>query len=176
MMTPAFVQAVGATVAEKLRLEAGQWARTWKVPSLPKAVEVRTNPRLRTTIARYLRDQNVVEVGARFLALRNRKSEVLAHELAHAAVKHRFGNAAKTHGKEWQALVDAVGFEPRARLDSEPSGTHGRKSVQSRRFAHRCPVCQMVRLSSRRVTGWRCRDCAEAGLPGSLLISEVRAK
>ena len=175
-MTPAFVQAVGETVAKRLRLEAGQWARTWKAPSLPKMIEIRTNPRLRTTIARYLRDQNAIEVGVKFLVLRNRKSEVLAHELAHAAVKHRFGNAAKTHGKEWQALVEAVGFKPHSRFVAESSGPLERKSVTPRRFEHRCPVCQMVRLSSKRVTGWLCRNCAEAGLAGSLLISEVRAK
>lgn len=168
--------AFGKKVALRLRMEASQWARTWKLPGLPEAVEVRINRRLRTTIARYLRDQNAIEVGSKFLALRKRKAEILAHEMAHAAVAYRFGRVTKTHGKEWQELVRAVGFVPQVQLLVKKTQPRTPSAVAPLRFEHRCPVCQMVRLSSRPVTRWRCRSCIDAGLTGELLISEVEVK
>jgi hypothetical protein len=34
-------------------------------------------------------------------------------------------------------------------------------------------VCQMIRISPRRVPGWRCRVCVEAGLTGKLEVTRL---
>jgi ribosomal protein L37AE/L43A len=70
--------------------------------------------------------------------------------------------------------VRSAGFEPRARLPRPPSflGRDWQRSHRStRRYEHRCPVCQWVWYARRPVGTWRCRDCAEAGLSGKLYIS-----
>lgn len=156
-----------------MKNEADALARLWSVPSLPDRVSIRLNRRLTTTLARYKRDTRTIEVGVRFLALRSRRSEVLAHELAHAAVHIRHGHGASAHGKEWQALVKAAGVAARARMTTARSAAAQPKADRSARYEHRCPVCHMVRIAKRPVTGWRCRACAEAGLDGALDITRT---
>ena len=166
-------QALGEAQTRLLRKRISHWARIWTVPSLPTLVEIRPNIRLRSVVARYRRDTRTIEVGARFLSLRKRRTEVLAHEMAHAAVDLKHGRVVRTHGKEWQALVIAAGFKPSVRLitDRLPST----QSAATRRviYVHRCPVCQVVRKSRRPVTGWRCRNCFQAGLSGNLQITRT---
>ena len=97
------IAAVSPTTTAQLQNEAATLARLWSEPSLPDRVSIRLNRRLTTTLARYKRDTRTIEVGVRFLALRSRRSEVLAHELAHAAVHIRHGRSAPTHGK-WRPV------------------------------------------------------------------------
>ena len=166
---------VSPTITAQLQNEAAHLARLWSVPSLPTAVSIRLNRRLTTTLARYKRDTRTIEVGVRFLALRSRRSEVLAHELAHAAVHIRHGLVALAHGKEWQALVKAAGMAGRARMATGRRPSAKPRAARSTRYEHRCPVCHMVRAAKRPVTGWRCRACVEAGLEGALDITRSTA-
>jgi predicted SprT family Zn-dependent metalloprotease len=168
-----FVKAAGSGTARRLRGMVRTWARTWQLPLLSTEVNVQPNLRLKSTVARYRRDTRTIEVGARFFSLGTRQAEILAHEMAHAAIDIRHGRAVKVHGQEWKALVRAVGFAPQtclavARARPAPPG-----ATRSSRYAHRCPVCHMVRVSRRPIRGWRCRSCIEAGLTGTLQITRV---
>ena len=167
------IAAVSQTITAQLQREAATLARLWSVPSLPDRVSIRLNRRLTTTLARYKRDTRTIEVGVRFLALRSRRREVLAHELAHAAVHIRHGHGATTHGKEWQDLVKAAGLAAQARMTTTRSPVTKPRSARPPRYEHRCPVRHMVRIAKRPVTGWRCRACAEAGLDGALDITRT---
>lgn len=168
-----FIIAAGSGTARRLSGMVRAWARTWQLPILPTEVKVRPNLRLKTTVARYRRDTRTIEVGARFFSIGTRQGEVLAHEMAHAAIDIRHGRAVKVHGQEWKALVRAVGFAPQTRLTVARSRPAPPGATRNSRYAHRCPVCHMVRLSSRPIRGWRCRSCIEAGLTGTLQITRA---
>jgi predicted SprT family Zn-dependent metalloprotease len=171
----ALVEVLGRHSANRLAAQAAKWSRQWGVPSLARDVAIDLNPRLRTAVARYRKEGEFVELGPRFLALRTRKAEVLAHELAHVAVTRLFGKTARPHGDEWRSLVRAVGFVPRIHLIPA-----GRKNTPFRKqrvavdhYEHRCPVCQMVRIARRPVRQWQCSRCVDVGLSGTLTVSRV---
>lgn len=174
--SPDFVQALGAHSANRLAAAVQSWADAWQLPALPRAVEITRNPRLRSTVARFRRDKKTVEVGPRFFALRARRLEVLAHEIAHAAIAIKYGRAAKAHGPEWRSLIRAIDLPPRAQLTTAVGRPRTAKVAPPTRYAHRCPVCQMVRLSRRPIKRWRCRSCIEAGLAGTLEITRLAPK
>jgi len=169
------IASVKRDIAAQLHDEATRLARLWAIPSLPARVTLRLNRRLTTTVARYRRDTRTIEVGVRFLTLRARRSEVLAHELAHAAVHIRHGHDAQVHGAEWQALVKAAGVAARARMPVTRRVAAPKRRAGSSRYEHRCAVCQMVRTAKRPVTAWRCRQCLASGLDGALDISRTAA-
>jgi predicted SprT family Zn-dependent metalloprotease len=172
-LTAALEAAIGTTAAARLRIAIARWSEGWSLPDLPEAVVVDLNRRLRTRVGRYCHDGHRIEVGPRFLSLRSRRAEVLAHELAHAAARRLHPRARKPHGPEWKSLIRAAGFEPmvRLRVSATPKTVTG--SGETARYRHRCPVCQMTRWSRKPVPAWRCRSCAAAGLPGVLVINRV---
>jgi hypothetical protein len=90
------------------------WAALWKLPQLQNRVTLHLNPRLRTTIARWVIDSSGLEVSTRFFALRDQR-QILCHELAHAAAVMKYGRAVRSHGPEWCRLIRMAGFEPHAR-------------------------------------------------------------
>ena len=99
--------------------------------------------------------------------------EVLCHELAHVAAYELHGRRHRPHGPEWAALMQAAGFEPRARARL----THDVSALlvaprRGSQYEHRCPVCRAVRFARRPVRQWRCVACITAGLDGHLLISK----
>jgi predicted SprT family Zn-dependent metalloprotease len=109
--------------------------------------------------------------------------EVLVHELAHLVVHAQYGPV-KAHGVEWQGLMRAACMPAAAMrvgpCDQQPTRLAGErpgpaKWGQRRRllYAHRCPVCQMVRFARRPVPTWRCRACVEAGLEGLLEVTKA---
>ena len=164
--------AVGPSQSRRLSMAMRDWCRAWNATDLPETIEVRVNSRLRRAIARYLKDINLIEVGPRFLKLRSRKAEVLCHEFAHAAAYLLYGNRVRTHGPEWQALVERAGFTPHVRIDIAPErGADKLGSQLTTTYEHRCLVCQMTRNARRPVRQWRCAACAAAGLPGTLEIT-----
>lgn len=177
--SPALVEILGRQSASRLVLQAAKWSRQWGTPSLARDIAIDFNPRLRTAVARYRREHELIELGPRFLALRTRKAEVLAHELAHVAVARLFGKGVRPHGDEWRALVRAVGFIPRIHLvrpkQLEPVSVHEPRTAVER-FYHRCPVCQMIRVARRPVRQWKCSRCVGEGLAGTLLVSRVNQK
>jgi predicted SprT family Zn-dependent metalloprotease len=171
------VAKLGRPRARRLGVQAQSWARRWRVPALLSEVRIQWNGRLRVAVARYRRDIDVIEVGPRFLLLRSRSAEVLAHELAHAAAARLFAKAAGVHGPHWKDLVRTAGFEPQVRL----AGTGRSRPLQRQdrsaaRYEHRCPVCQMLRIARRPIGGWRCAGCVRAGLPGTLVIAKIEAR
>jgi predicted SprT family Zn-dependent metalloprotease len=174
-LTAELEAAIGATAAARLRIAIARWSEAWSLPDLPEGVVVDLNRRLRTRVGRYCPDGHRVEVSPRFLTLRSRKAEVLAHELAHAAARRLHPRARKPHGPEWRSLVRAAGFEPVVRLRMLETPMAVKLSGETVRYRHRCPICQMTRWARRPVTAWRCRSCAAAGLPGVLLINRVGA-
>jgi len=149
-----------------------RWSRAWSLPSLSRDVTVSINRRLRTSVARFRKDKNCIEVGLPFLARPQIRREALGHELAHAAVAARHGQTAKIHGEEWQAHMCEVGITPRRSIAVHAIRPKPIGPVKVR-YEHRCPVCQMTRISKRRVTGWHCRECIEAGLAGKLQITRL---
>lgn len=172
-LTAELEAAIGATAAAQLRIAIARWSEAWSLPDLPEAVVIDLNRRLRTRVGRYCPDGHRIELGPRFLSLRSRKAEVLAHELAHAAVRRRYSRNCKPHGPEWKSLVRAAGFEPMLRMRVRATPTTATSSGDAARYQHRCPVCQMTRLAGKPVTAWRCRSCAVAGLPGLLVIERM---
>jgi predicted SprT family Zn-dependent metalloprotease len=148
------------------------WAILWEVPRLPELVTFRQNPRLRTTIARWVPGFRCIELGTRFFTLEGQQEEVLCHELAHAAVSLKHGPGVMAHGPEWRALIKAAGFVPCTRLEVSSRGLQPARAARaSRLYEHRCPVCQGVRYAKRAMMRWRCVECMGTGLPGELKIS-----
>jgi len=151
-----------------------QWATAWGVPELPNRITLRFNPRLRSTVARWVITSHSLEVGSRFYARRSDSREVLCHEFAHAAAVSKHGRAAQPHGPEWQRLVREAGYEPKAyrRKDRLPRFIRG-QAVGLLSYEHRCLVCQSVRYGKKAVQQWRCPECSAAGLSGKLVITRV---
>lgn len=160
-------------------------SRRWSISSTLLDIGLCFNSRLTRSVARYRRDNDVIELGPLFFRLRGRHKEVLCHELAHVAVHHLYGKQAQPHGSEWRKLVESAGFIPAARLPTtgyserktrkrKPNVGLARRSTTSRyEYEHRCPVCHMTRRARRSVSQWRCAVCVTAGLPGTLEITRV---
>ena len=94
-------------------------------------------------------------------------AEVLCHELAHLAVRRLHGPDSRTHGPEWEALVEQAGFAPR-RMPVDPSAPPAERTPRT--YVHRCPVCQWSHRADKRVSNWRCPVCREHGLEGLLVV------
>ena len=160
-------------VSGELALAFHGWAALWKLPQLQNRVTLHLNPRLRTTIARWVIDSSGVEVSTRFFALRDQR-QILCHELAHAAAVMKYGRAVRSHGPEWCRLIRMAGFEPHARrAPDRPRGTVARRALTPSSYEHRCTVCQAIRYAKRPVKNWRCAECVGAGLSGKLTITSV---
>ena len=126
--------------------------------------------RLRTSLGLCYPERNLILLHP---ALQDRLAhlyvEVLCHELAHLIVYQRHGRAAKPHGPEWRELVELAGYKPRRLCLTEldkPNPAH---------YIHRCPVCQATRTSTRRQPRWKCRDCVDNGLDGTMVIETLAA-
>jgi predicted SprT family Zn-dependent metalloprotease len=145
------------------------WSQTWAVPDLAGTVEIRFSERLERSLGRCKPSLGLVTLAAELrTGDASRLAEVLCHEVAHIAAYRLHGARAAAHGREWQSLVRAAGFEPRVLArDASPTPTRRRRR---RRYEHRCEVCQSVRYGGRPVPQWRCAECAAAGLAGTLTI------
>lgn len=150
-----------------------RWEKLWEVPGLASKASVTANPRLRSTLGRFISAKRRIELHPKlYRSETNLLPEVLCHEAAHLAVSIRESGRVPPHGKHWASLMRAAGFEPKVR----PSRTClPRRGVRRKLYEHRCPVCQTVRFASRPVPNWRCSSCAEAGLAGRMMISRRSA-
>ena len=137
--------------------------------------DVRVNPRLRTTRARYLRTPHVIEVSRSLIRARRSDLErALAHELAHVLVTRRHPGA-RPHGPEWRDVMVRAGLTPIEQRRPLKEGPAAPTRQQGRfRYEHRCPVCQMRRIAKRPVSQWRCAACVGIGLPGLLQVEKVK--
>jgi hypothetical protein len=153
-----------------------RWARTWRLPELRDAGEIRFNPRLTRTVARWVLATQCLEVGPRFFDSDEDWTAILCHEYAHAAAVLRFGPEMRPHGSEWRYFVRAAGFDPLARPRRLTPAVRSPRDQRVRllMFEHRCPICHSVRIGRRRMTRWRCAQCVQDGLPGDLSIRAHR--
>ena len=157
-------------LSKNLSAAVASWTRVWRVPGLPAHVSFSRNPRLKTTIARWLEDLQCIELGPRFFALRSRQEEILCHEVAHAAALQLHGQGIAPHGPEWRALVEAAGFAPGSTLTTRRGGLRQTRPIPKPLYEHRCLVCHAVRYAKRAMANWRCVECVALNLPGQLQI------
>jgi predicted SprT family Zn-dependent metalloprotease len=151
-----------------------RWAVLWHVAGLRDRVRIHFNPRLRTTIARWVIASSRLEIGSRFFDARRDQRQILCHELAHAATVMKFGRAVRPHGPEWSHFVRLAGFQAMTHLVSHRAGrTMSNVAGVEPIYEHRCVVCQAVRYARKRVTSWRCVECVGTGLDGVLNIRIV---
>jgi predicted SprT family Zn-dependent metalloprotease len=140
-------------------------ARTWDQRRIAR-LQIVINPRLKSTLARWVPPEDVLEVS---LAAQTRGKrlfrEILCHEAAHVVVWHESGPSARPHGPEWAALMRAAGFNARATLSR---CGHRRKPTGTVRVRHLCAICHFSRLAKRRMPHWRCPECTAIGLDGRL--------
>lgn len=142
------------------------WGRLWGAPELAGEVRVSFSRRMASTLGRCFPARAEIRLSERLRGeLGELLEETLCHELAHFLVRRRHGPKARPHGKEWQELVERAGFLARTHVErvvKEPP----RRPV----YRHRCPVCGASRSARRRMPGWRCAECVEAGLEGRLEV------
>jgi predicted SprT family Zn-dependent metalloprotease len=145
----------------------------WRFPQVGE-LPVVFSSRLRTSLGRCRPASGRITLSARLLSdLRHVLEEALCHEAAHFVARARHGSGIKPHGVEWQDLVRQAGFRPRRVIGAVLGDQRQELHVESKRYAHRCPVCQSVRFAKRPVGSWRCFDCRENGLPGLLVVALV---
>ena len=145
------------------------WARLWNVPAL-KQVEIRINPRLRTSLGRCVPRLTQIELNPSLLHNKHRRlQEVLCHEAAHIASWVLESEQKRAHNSKWAQLMTAAGFKAKATIPGLRCNAQGR-AVRDEVFEHYCPVCRFTRVARRPVTQWKCRTCVTAGLSGKLRI------
>lgn len=147
----------------------------WGLRGFGQTLRIEWSRRLRRSLGRVHLERRVVRLSAELaVAPVALLREVLCHEIAHLAVRDLHGHRCQAHGPEWVALVRAAGFEPRRRIPWPVSSPSSRPTAaRTRRYVHRCPVCQLRRTASRPVPQWRCAACVAVGLPGRLEISSM---
>lgn len=105
----------------------------WGVIDLRAAIEIRWNPRLRTTVGRALLDDMVLELNPRLLARHpGEVRPVLVHEAAHLVVRRLHGPRAAAHGPAWKALMRRAGESTRATHDLDVAGLRQRRRRRRR--------------------------------------------
>jgi len=145
----------------------------WHLPqNLAESVTVEFSQRLRSSLGVCYPKRLLIRLHP-FLAQPENTDllrEVLCHEAAHIGAEVRAGRRVQPHGPEWRDLVRQCGYEPKRRI-RVPSFPRAWQSTTSNLYEHRCPVCQTVRRFSRPQPRWKCADCIEAGLDGTLVIT-----
>ena len=164
-------------LSEEQRRELSRCVRVWELPDLLDRVFISFSRRLSTSLGRCTPAERSIRLhpglseGPPELLL-----EVICHELAHVAVFELYGRGPRPHGPEWADLMRRAGFEPKVRLKVLDPRVFAKSARRARRrvfYEHYCPVCQQSRVAKRPVRRWRCRACAESGLPGVLEIRSL---
>ncbi|HJM39455.1 MAG TPA: SprT-like domain-containing protein [Planctomycetota bacterium] len=108
---------------DRLRARLDEVLSLWGVEDLRAVIEVRWNPRLRTTVGRAFLDDMVLELNLRLLARHPEQVEhVLIHEAAHLVVRRLFGPDTPPHGRIWKAYMQKAGESTKATHDLDTSG------------------------------------------------------
>jgi ribosomal protein L37AE/L43A len=172
----------GDTVEHELRTALEKWGRLWGDSRLAADMSVTFSRRLRVTLGRaYPAEGRVVlHAGLQHVSVVERLS-VLCHEAAHVAA-WRIARAhgaitPRAHGPEWEQLVRAAGYTPRACITGPTGLTRAttRRQPAVLKAVHTCPVCHTRRAARRPVSRWRCAECIAAGLDGRLVITRQPA-
>ncbi|MBK7521696.1 MAG: SprT-like domain-containing protein [Gammaproteobacteria bacterium] len=148
-----------------------RWLDVWGVPARLRRVRIEFSSRLTSSLGMSYPERGLIRLN---ISLLNEDAclfdAALCHELAHLVIFHRHGSSVSPHGREWQALMSAAGFEPKVRLGIAQHET-GRTA---RRYHHICPVCHASRIASRPMPRWRCSQCVAQGLEGVLSIRDKK--
>jgi len=140
-----------------LKAIAERCAQAWDIPDLAGRVTIVYNPRLRTTLGRAMLDDNRVKLNTRLLrAYPDELLATLTHELAHLAVRMRYGEA-PPHRREFKALMCSVNMPAAAthHLDTKRLNLRRRRYV----YLHRCSDCGMMFIARKPRRNCYCREC-----------------
>lgn len=163
----------GDPVWRSMRRTLTRLGGVWNLPGLPLEVEVVFSPKLTRNLGRAIPSKGIVTLHVALAsAPRRLLREVLSHEAAHIAVFRRHGEGKRPHGPEWAELVKQAGYKPSRSLVVAAYEVPNQQ-VNTRRYEHLCPVCQIVRVAKRPMPRWRCQACTDAGLEGILQIRLV---
>ncbi len=150
--------------------QAAQWLAQWRALTLARDARSEFSARLSASLGVTYPERGLIRLNRSLLNEdRHLLEVVLCHELAHLVIFRRHGKSVRPHGPEWRTLMQAVGFEPNARLGCSRHNASRRK----RSYRHTCPVCHETRTANRAMSRWRCPQCIEQGLEGILLIEDM---
>jgi predicted SprT family Zn-dependent metalloprotease len=153
-----------------LATETAKWLKRWGASALVNDLVYEISPRLSTSLGMSYPERGLIRLNRSLLEEdRDLLEIVLCHELAHVVIFRRHGKSVRPHGPEWQALMRAIGFEPNANLSSRRRSATRQKCS----YRHTCPVCHATHTANRCMTRWRCPQCVEQGLEGTLLIEKI---
>lgn len=170
MTETASIPLSGDPVWRSMRRTLTRLGGVWTLPRLHLEVEVVFSPKLTRSLGRAIPSRGIVRLHVALArAPRRLLTEVLCHEAAHIVVFRRHGENKRPHGPEWAELVRQAGYKPSKSLVVAAS-EHPNRQENTRRYEHLCPVCQIVRIAKRPMSRWRCQDCTDAGLEGTLQI------
>ena len=169
---PTFMLTITEAFTPDITAEIHTWSRAWGDESLASRVRIRYSVRMFRTIGRCAPTRCLVTLAEGVKAMpRATQLEVMCHELAHIAAYEGHGRNIRPHGREWKDLMRRAGYPPRVRFEDEAMiavlESHARRP---RRYLHRCPRCRASRVTSRRMTRWRCGPCYELGFDGRIDI------
>ena len=156
----------------------------WEVPELDDMTTIEFSDRMSRSLGRCIPARRLIRLNAGLRTLDDGLiREVLCHELAHLAVYVRYGANKKPHGKEWSRFVKLAGYEPTRRAkrvlpwpnkkEIMPTGGKVGNPRRVQQYEHRCPVCQLVRISRSAVPRWCCSECVADGLRAQLVVSKI---
>ncbi|MGC9455753.1 MAG: SprT-like domain-containing protein [Phycisphaerae bacterium] len=124
-----------------LRKVVDRCAELWELPELSQVVRVGYNPRLRTTLGRASLDDCRVELNIHLLREHpDQLIPTLVHELAHVAVRLRYGASAAPHGREFRTLMAAAGLPPET-THNLPAAKALRRRRRRYLYLHICDEC-----------------------------------
>ncbi len=161
----------GNALSEEQLAPLDVWATPWQYPALREDLDVKISRRLTSSLGLCRPARAQIRLNAELLAPERAHllTETLAHEAAHFVVYQHFGTAVKPHGVEWQTVMRAAGFKPRARIPAEDIDWEPKRRA-SYIYEHACTTCGQVIVARRTSRHWRCRDCHDAGLEGRLVL------
>jgi len=143
---------------DALRTWCADQAARLGMRELAERVQVRWNPRMRTTAGRAWWPDRIIELNPK---LNDHSSEelwrTLKHEMAHLVAYERAGRRRiEPHGPEWRAACADLGIPGEKPYHTLP--LKGRK--MKRNYSYTCPACQSAFQRVRRIRRMvACYDC-----------------
>jgi predicted SprT family Zn-dependent metalloprotease len=159
---------------EPLRAWCAGEAERLGMPELSRRVQVRWNPRMRTTAGRAWWPDRVIELNPKLNELPSGELwRTLKHELAHLVAYERAGRRRiEPHGPEWRAACADLGIPGERPFHTLP--LKGRR--MKRNYSYSCPSCQSTFQRVRRIRRMvACYDCCRK-FTGGQFDSQFRLK
>jgi predicted SprT family Zn-dependent metalloprotease len=151
---------------EKMTTWCAQILSRLGLTALASRIQVRWNPRLRSTAGRAWPRHALIELNPLLLTVSPEETDrTLRHELAHLIAHERAGKKSiNPHGPEWQlacAQLGIPGESPRHRLPLP-------RNQVARPFRYQCPGCATIIHRTRRISRpSACASCCKAFAGGS---------